>query len=90
MRIFEKILFGGKPELMHNLIWLLTHLADSEKNRNIILHSKLFTQVLELLENNNPNHLILRNGIWLISTISMGFSGEMTDVNMVGVVKFLR
>jgi hypothetical protein len=78
----------GKPELVHNLIWLLTHLSDSERNRNIVLYSKMFTIVLDFLENPSLNMLVLRHGIWLIATVSVGYDGEMTDNILVKLFNF--
>ncbi len=39
----------------------------------------MFGMVLDFLENPSLNMLVLRHGIWLIATVSVGYDGEMTD-----------
>lgn len=87
MRLFEKILSSGPSELIYNQIWLLVHVSDTERNREIILNSKMFLQVLDIMESNNLNMLVLRHGIWLISTLSVGFNGEMQDTILVSLLQ---
>jgi hypothetical protein len=82
-RLFEKIFELGKVDLVYNLLWLLTHICDSENGRDAVMSSEVFTKLLEALEADTTNFLIIRHGIWLISTVSKGFSGEMRNLEMV-------
>ena len=84
MRIYDKILTSGKNELIYNLIWLLTHLADFESSRDLLLNSCVFSKVLDILDSNNSLHvMVVRNAFWLISILSRGFEGEMKKLKAV-------
>jgi hypothetical protein len=85
-RIFDKILNSGNPELISNLIWLLTHIvSDTQTGRDGICNSNLFAKILEILESNKVNKNILRNGLWLISNISKSTS-EIPNFIMVNKI----
>jgi hypothetical protein len=82
-RLFEKIFESGKVDITYNLLWLLTHICDSENGRDSVMASEVFTKLLDALEAETTNFLIIRHGIWLISTVSKGFNGEMRNIEMV-------
>jgi hypothetical protein len=81
--LFKKIFESGKVDISFNLLWLLTHICDSENGRDVVMASEVFTMLLDALEAETANFLIIRHGIWLISTVSKGFSGEMRNIEMV-------
>jgi hypothetical protein len=82
-RVYEKILNSGNSELISNLLWLFTHIvSENESGRDEICNSNLFSKIIEILESNKVNKNLLKNGLWLISSISKT-TNEISNFGMV-------
>jgi hypothetical protein len=78
LRIYDKIMSTQNSELIYNLLWLLSHVGDYPSCREQLLNSNVFEKVVNLLMTGEALHtLLIRNGIWLISTLSKDFTGQM-------------
>ena len=66
---------------------MLNHIAaDNENAREMMINSNIFQKMLEMLESESTNVTIMRHGIWLIASLSKGFSGEMNNKQMVCII----
>ena len=52
--------------------------------------SDVFVKMLDTLESDSTHFLVIRHGIWLISTVSKGFLGEMRNGAMVSKFHFFK